>query len=109
MDEALALLDKAIEECFSVPLWARSSEEIVGYLERAHAIEQRIAVLCLGLVREVDAREVAQKHPIGLCGQRAEAAAQPVPPKTVTAGRDNPGRPATQDTVYFGQCLLRTP
>jgi hypothetical protein len=61
VDEALALLDKAIEECLSVPLWARTSEQLVGYLERAHAIEQRIAALRLGLIREVDAREVAQK------------------------------------------------
>lgn len=61
MDEALALLDKAIEECLSVPLWARSPEEIVGYLQQVHALEQRIAALRLGLVREVDAREVAQR------------------------------------------------
>ena len=62
MDEPLALLDKAIEECLATPLWARSAEEVVGYLERVHAVEQRIAALRLGLVREVDAREVAQKH-----------------------------------------------
>jgi Domain of unknown function (DUF222) len=59
VDGSLAVMDKAVEECLSVSLWARSPEELVEYLDRVQVVAQRVAALRLALVREVDARGVA--------------------------------------------------
>lgn len=52
------VMDKAVGECLSVALWARSSDELVGYLDAVQVLAQRVAALRLALVREVDARGV---------------------------------------------------
>jgi hypothetical protein len=60
VDEALAVLERAIADCLSTPLWARSSEQVVGYLDRLQVLEQGLAAVKLAMLREVDARGVAQ-------------------------------------------------
>jgi hypothetical protein len=55
VDEALAVLERAVGDCLSAPLWARPPEEVVGYLDRVQVLEQRLAALKLALIREVDA------------------------------------------------------
>ena len=62
MDEALAVIDEALTTCLAVPLWARSADEVVGYLDRVQVLEQRLAGLKLRLVREVDSLGVPQKQ-----------------------------------------------
>jgi uncharacterized protein DUF222 len=52
--EALATLDEAMDRCLAVPLFARSSEELVGYLDRLHAHQQRLAAVQAALVRELE-------------------------------------------------------
>jgi hypothetical protein len=59
VDEALAVVEQALADCLSVPLWACSAEDVVSYLDRVQGLEQRLAALKLALVREVDARGVA--------------------------------------------------
>ena len=60
MDGALAVLDGAISQCLAVPLWARTPEEVVGYLDRVQVVEQRLAALKLALIRQVDSLDVAR-------------------------------------------------
>jgi len=50
----LATLDEATERCLAVPLFARSSEQLVGYLDRLHAHQQRLAAVQAALVRELE-------------------------------------------------------
>ncbi|MGC9670473.1 DUF222 domain-containing protein [Planosporangium sp. 12N6] len=57
--EALAVLDRAVRECRSVPVWAWSDATVVGALDRVRVLAARLAALQLALVREVDARGVA--------------------------------------------------
>ena len=45
-----------------LPLWARSPEQVVGYLDAVQVLEQRLAGLKLRLVREVDSLGVPQKQ-----------------------------------------------
>ena len=54
VEEALATLDEAMDRCLSVPLFARSSEQLVGYLDRLHAHQQRLAAVQAALVRELE-------------------------------------------------------
>ena len=56
------MIDEALERCLAVPLWARSPDEIVRYLDRVQLLEQRLAGLKLHLVREVDSLGVPQKQ-----------------------------------------------
>jgi len=65
VDGVLAGLDAAVEGCLSVPLWARSDEEIEGFLDAVVVARHRFAALELRLVREVDARGLAQQQ--GAC------------------------------------------
>ena len=62
MDGALAVVDEALERCLAVPLWSRSPEQVVGYLDRVQELEQRLAGLKLHLVREVDSLGVSQRQ-----------------------------------------------
>ena len=59
VDEALAVVEQAVDRCLVVPLWARSPEAVVGYLDRVQALEQQLAALKLALIRDVDGRGVA--------------------------------------------------
>ena len=54
VEEALADLDGAMDRCLSVPLFARTSQELVGYLDRLHAHQQRLAAAQAGLVRQLE-------------------------------------------------------
>ena len=54
VEEALATLDEATDRCLAVPLFARSSEQLVGYLDRLHAHQQRLAAVQAALVRELE-------------------------------------------------------
>jgi hypothetical protein len=62
VDGALAVIDEAVQECLSVALWARTPEQVVGYLDAVQVVEQRLAGLKLHLIREIDNLGVAQKQ-----------------------------------------------
>jgi hypothetical protein len=59
VDEALTVVEQAVDRCLSASLWARSPEAVVGYLDRVQALEQQLAALKLALIRDVDRRGVA--------------------------------------------------
>ena len=62
VEEALATLDVAMDRCLSVLLSARTSEELVGYLDRMHAHVQRAAAVQAALVRELEVLDVPRRH-----------------------------------------------
>src|SRR5215468_6832936 len=43
-----------MDRCLSVPLFARSSQQLVGYLDRLQAHQQRLAAVQAALVRELE-------------------------------------------------------
>jgi hypothetical protein len=58
VEEALATLNEAMGRCLAVPLFARSSKQLVGYLDRLQAHQQRLAAMQAALVRELEVLEV---------------------------------------------------
>src|SRR5215467_5154644 len=48
--------------CLSVPLFARSSQQLVGYLDRLQAHQQRLAAVQAALVRELEVLGVPGRH-----------------------------------------------
>jgi hypothetical protein len=58
VDEALAMLDRAVEECRSVSVWALSDSVLVERLDRLQAVAQQVAALELELIGEVDGRGI---------------------------------------------------
>jgi len=54
VEEALATLDEAMDRCLAVPLFPRSSQQLLGYLDRLHAHQQRLAAVQAALVRELE-------------------------------------------------------
>ena len=62
MEEALATLDEAMDRCLSVLLAARTSEELVGYLDRLHGHVQRVVAMQAALVRELEVLDVPRRH-----------------------------------------------
>jgi len=59
MREALVLAAKAIGDCASSSAWGLSDGELVSALDAVQVLEQRLAAVKLGLVREVDGRGLA--------------------------------------------------
>ena len=55
----MAQLERVVEECLSVPVFALSSKELLSCVDRVQVLAQRLAAVQLGLVREVDARALA--------------------------------------------------
>jgi hypothetical protein len=66
MREMLANLDEAMDRCMSVPLSARTEEELVGYLDRLHAYQQRLAAPRAALVRELEVLEAPRERTVGI-------------------------------------------
>jgi len=62
VEEALATLDEAMDRCLSVLLAARSSEQLVGYLDRLQAHQQRLAAVQAAVVRELEVFDVPRRH-----------------------------------------------
>ena len=62
VEEALATLDEAMDRCLSVLLAARSSEQLVGYLARLQAHQQRLAAVQAAVVRELEVFDVPRRH-----------------------------------------------
>ena len=62
VEEALATLDKAMDRCLSVLLPARTSEELIAYLDRMQAHLQRGVAVQAALVRELEALDVPRRH-----------------------------------------------
>jgi len=62
VEEALATLDEAMDRCLSVLLSARTSEELVGYLDRFQAHQQRLTAVRAALVRELEVLDVPRRH-----------------------------------------------
>ncbi|RZT78914.1 uncharacterized protein DUF222 [Micromonospora violae] len=60
MVEELAQADDAVAACVDAAAWALSEDDLVGALEAAHRLEQRLAAVKLALVREVDGRGIAR-------------------------------------------------
>jgi len=62
VEEALATLAEAMDRCLSVLLSARTSEELVGYLDRFQAHQQRLTAVRAALVRELEVLDVPRRH-----------------------------------------------
>ncbi|MEH1168347.1 DUF222 domain-containing protein [Micromonospora sp. CPCC 205539] len=59
MVEELAQAEDAVASCGAVATWAVPEPDLVGALETAHRLEQRLAAVKLALVRELDGRGTA--------------------------------------------------
>src|SRR5690242_3084861 len=49
-------------QCLAVPLFARTSEELLGYLDRLLAHQQRLAAVQAAVVRELEVLGVPGRH-----------------------------------------------
>lgn len=56
---ALAQVGEVVGECADAAAWAMSDAELTASLDAVHVLEQRLAAVKLGLVREVDGRGLA--------------------------------------------------
>ncbi|MGC4810878.1 DUF222 domain-containing protein [Micromonospora sp. DT228] len=59
MIEALEQAEAAVAACFDTPPWAAAEHDLVAALDATHRLEQRLAAVKLGLVRELDGRGTA--------------------------------------------------
>ncbi|MFI7575466.1 DUF222 domain-containing protein [Micromonospora sp. NPDC049497] len=59
---ALAQLSGVVDEVVDASPWALSDADVVASLDAVHALEQRLAAVKLGLVREVDGRGLATRQ-----------------------------------------------
>ncbi|MFG1839839.1 DUF222 domain-containing protein [Micromonospora sp. NPDC049175] len=59
MIDALEQAEAAVVACFDTPVWAAAEHDLVAALDATHRIEQRLAAVKLGLVRELDGRGTA--------------------------------------------------
>ncbi|RQX02190.1 HNH endonuclease signature motif containing protein [Micromonospora inaquosa] len=59
MIDALEQAEAAVAACFDTAAWAASEHDLVAALDAAHRLEQRLAAVKLGLVRELDGRGTA--------------------------------------------------
>lgn len=55
MEEALAVLEQALDRCLSEPLWARTSQQVLAYFDRLQVHKRRVAAMESGLLRELEA------------------------------------------------------
>jgi hypothetical protein len=62
MDEALAVLEQALDHCLSEPLWARTSQQVLAYFDRLQVHKRRVAALESGLLRELEALAVPARQ-----------------------------------------------
>ncbi|MDG4780421.1 DUF222 domain-containing protein [Micromonospora sp. WMMD961] len=59
MIDALEQAEAAVAACYDTAAWAASERDLVAALDATHRIEQRLAAVKLGLVRELDGRGTA--------------------------------------------------
>ncbi|MEO3774117.1 DUF222 domain-containing protein [Micromonospora sp. B9E7] len=59
MIDALEQAEAAVTACFDTAAWAASDRDLVAALDATHRLEQRLAAVKLGLVRELDGRGTA--------------------------------------------------
>ncbi|MBG6066642.1 hypothetical protein IW248_002929 [Micromonospora ureilytica] len=59
MLEALAQAEAAVAGCVDASAWALPEQDLVAALDAAHRLEQRLAMVKLALVRELDGRGIA--------------------------------------------------
>jgi hypothetical protein len=59
VDEVLAVLDRALQECRSVSVWAWPDSTLVEGLDRLQVLAGQVAALQLELIGEVDGRAIA--------------------------------------------------
>ncbi|MFI6068862.1 DUF222 domain-containing protein [Micromonospora sp. NPDC051227] len=59
MIDALEQAEAAVAACFDTSAWAVSEHDLVAALDATHRLEQRLAAVKLGLVRELDGRGTA--------------------------------------------------
>ncbi|WP_371408211.1 HNH endonuclease [Micromonospora zamorensis] len=59
MLRALAQAGGAVDDCAGASLWALSDNDLLACLDATHVLAQRLAAVQLGLVREVDSRDLA--------------------------------------------------
>jgi len=58
MREALVRAAEAVGDCVESSVWGMSDSELVAALDATHVLEQQLAAVKLGLVRELDSRGV---------------------------------------------------
>jgi hypothetical protein len=59
VDEALTVLDRALQGCRSVAVWAWPDSTVVDGLDRLQVLAQQVAALQLELIRQIDSRGIA--------------------------------------------------
>lgn len=62
MREALAAAREAVNDCLAVATWSLSGHDLIDALDAAHAVQQKVNALVLGLVREVDGSGLAREQ-----------------------------------------------
>jgi len=58
MREALVRAAEAVGDCVESSVWGMSDAELIAALDSVHVLEQQLAAVKLGLVRELDGRGV---------------------------------------------------
>ncbi|HEX7745975.1 MAG TPA: DUF222 domain-containing protein [Micromonosporaceae bacterium] len=58
----LARVHEAVDACVAVPAWSLRGQDLVDALDAAVAVQQKVAALVLGLVREVDGSGLAREQ-----------------------------------------------
>ncbi|NJC74222.1 HNH endonuclease, partial [Planosporangium thailandense] len=53
MEDALAVIDRALQECRAQPAWAASDAALVARLDRTMVLAAKLAAVQLALIREV--------------------------------------------------------
>ncbi|WP_328653673.1 HNH endonuclease [Micromonospora sp. NBC_00330] len=62
MLKELAQADDAVAACADAAAWALPEHELIGALDAAHRLQQRLAAVALTLIREIDGRGTARTH-----------------------------------------------
>jgi hypothetical protein len=106
VDEALAVLDRAVVECRSAPVWALPQSTLVDSLDHVHALIQQMTAIELELIREVDGRAIAVEQgatgTVAWLRDRHRVSPQAASRQVKLAAALHPDLPATADALAAG-------
>jgi hypothetical protein len=60
--EVLDRVQEAVDDCLAVPAWSLRGQDLIDCLDAAYALQQQVAAVVLGLVREVDGCGLAREQ-----------------------------------------------
>ncbi|MCW2640505.1 MAG: hypothetical protein JWP76_2811, partial [Dactylosporangium sp.] len=103
VDGALAVLDRAVVECRSAPLWALPQSTLVDSLDHVHALIEQMTAIELELIREVDGRAIAAEQgatsTVAWLRDRHRISPQAASRQVKLAAALHPDLPATADAL----------